>query len=719
MHLPRIVVIGSILGFAGCSGDVVDVGAGSSSEASGSDASHDGGEVTGDTPTTGAPTSVTGEASSSGTTADDPSSSGGADPCAGVDCPAGTACVDGVCEPDGDLCPTGASVGLMPVFGRDSAALMFAGEVVLVATALGLEVHAIATVEAAKGEVPAPLAWLSLPGGAVALAADGPLVAVAHGLYGVTLVDVGDPAAPIVVGEADTAGKASGVALVDGLLVVADRDAGLALFDVVDPAGPVLLATLPTTQEARDVAVVDGFAYVAAASGGLLVVDLADPAAPVLVASLTPFGEPIRVRSAGDRLYVSARWGGVRIFDLTVPGAPAELGAIENGNMFDAVDVAIDEATQLAYVAEFWAPMLVADVSDPVAPLELGAIDLPDSARGVAQQGARVWLAAGGHLAGDLAICDATDPANPQVLAVLGEEVPLGALDIREAGGVVHLAGGLAGLATVDPDAPGGPKLLATHPTEFPAIAVDALGGRAFLGLDRTVQFEPIGRFEVFDVADPAEPQLLGSLDVDGRPDSLRARDELVYVGSSDRGLLVIDVADPTSPTLVHTVQSSDWLVEIDIEGDLLAVARASAADLYSLADPLQPVLLSTTEGAWARSVALRGTIAYVSTYDGMQGALQILDIADPTAPVALPPLALGPGSHTLDVAGDGLWVMRHPSSGRTDLEMFDLADPLQPAKRFTRPVPGTDAQALHATAGRTFVADLGVPVSVFTPTCD
>ena len=66
----------------------------------------------------------------------------------------------------------------------------------------------------------------------------GVTAAVATGSAGLSLVDISDPEAPVVLGSADTPGNALSVAVRGDVALVADFTGGLGLFDITDAGAP-------------------------------------------------------------------------------------------------------------------------------------------------------------------------------------------------------------------------------------------------------------------------------------------------------------------------------------------------------------------------------------------------------------------------------------------------------------------------------------------------
>lgn len=108
---------------------------------------------------------------------------------------------------------------------------------------------------------------------------------------------------------------------------VANGTSGLQVIDVSDPAAPVIAAALPLPGVAADVLVAGAYAFVAAGEPGFHVVDVTSPASPVLLATV-PVGAPARGLSlAGERLVVNTD-DGAYVFDVRNPRAPQRRGNI-------------------------------------------------------------------------------------------------------------------------------------------------------------------------------------------------------------------------------------------------------------------------------------------------------------------------------------------------------------------------------------------------------
>ncbi|NMO21323.1 hypothetical protein HPC49_29960 [Pyxidicoccus fallax] len=106
----------------------------------------------------------------------------------------------------------------------------------------------------------------------------------------------------------------------------AGRPGGLTIFDVSDPSAPVLVGSLsPEGADWRNAVSGEGTLYVATANHGVAVVDISQPSAPTLRSHVPGGPLPVSgVNVAGERLYaiVESPEPGTLVFDISEPGTP-------------------------------------------------------------------------------------------------------------------------------------------------------------------------------------------------------------------------------------------------------------------------------------------------------------------------------------------------------------------------------------------------------------
>jgi len=148
--------------------------------------------------------------------------------------------------------------------------------------------------------------------------------------------DVSAPAAPVLAATLDLPHELQESALCGDFLLVANGRDGLTVVDVANPVQPEIVTTYELPGNARSIACRDHFAYVAAASyqeepGGIYVLDVSEPWAPVQVERNDAVGDLVAVAVDGQNVVVAAGWGGILVFRhdtvtaTVLPQAPALL----------------------------------------------------------------------------------------------------------------------------------------------------------------------------------------------------------------------------------------------------------------------------------------------------------------------------------------------------------------------------------------------------------
>jgi choice-of-anchor B domain-containing protein len=204
---------------------------------------------------------------------------------------------------------------------------------------------------------------------------------------GVGIVDISDPAAPVLVKTYDAG---AGVHFKDvkvhgGIGYFAgEAGGGLHIVDLSDPAAPVLLSHVTAVEgghaSVHNVFVANGFAYEADSRTPTLVVfDVGDPAAPVYVRDIvtpdTVFIHDVTV--IGNRLYASG-WGGFTyIYDVTDVGnaAPALLGTVPTGIQSHSSWATSDNGLLISAQEISNGDIKIFDVTNPAAPILLSSLD--------------------------------------------------------------------------------------------------------------------------------------------------------------------------------------------------------------------------------------------------------------------------------------------------------------------------------------------------------
>ncbi len=238
--------------------------------------------------------------------------------------------------------------------------------------------------------------------GASGLASKGDIVYLVDDLEGVYVLDLTAPGhpsrvglLPVRVGEFEfsvTEIAQRGVTVQGNLVFVTDPTYGLSLVDVSNPASPVRVGhyQTPLPDALVKVRVAGNYAYVVGRNSGFRVVDVSDPTAPREVYydesrkngyTQTPTGLVVE----GKYAYISDANYPFHMYDVSNPQKPIELGAVyDPRHPNGASDIVL--YGNVAYLSGWGSEhafypgegLWVIDVSNPHQPKPAGLIDVPN-----------------------------------------------------------------------------------------------------------------------------------------------------------------------------------------------------------------------------------------------------------------------------------------------------------------------------------------------------
>lgn len=309
-------------------------------------------------------------------------------------------------------------------------------------------------------------------------------------------------------------------------------------------------------------------------------------------------------------------------------GMPVELGHPDLGEL--EVDGFHVNGTQIA-VALRGDGVGLLDATDPAAIALLGSLDTEGGpVYRVATDGTRVL---GGRRGGGAVFVDASSPA---AMTEFWNDDSLDTEDVVFEGNELFLASP-AGISIVDVTLDDDPMVLVTD------LQQDAAGlniGGSTLALGTTdVAYMAGFNFTSIDIGDRSAPATLAEVDDTGRPGNIVYANDFVYVGGSD-GVQIFDVADPSAPSLVGTYEAQRAeFVAVDADNDRMFVLGSSTSStdvpflrIVDVADKTAPVEIGTLydeldDPRWVQFAEGR---LYFSTEATDPPSLYVLDACPP-----------------------------------------------------------------------------------------
>ena len=157
---------------------------------------------------------------------------------------------------------------------------------------------------------------------------------------------------------------------------------------------------------------------------------------------------------------------------------------------------------------------------------------------------------------------------------------------------------------------------------------------------------------------DSAGPGLVGTYNTTGDAWDVVVTGNKAFVADGDAGLVVIDVTNPVTPTLLGTINPPGIQKGVDVDpGRQLAVLASGTSGIHvvNIANPAAPVQLSALPGGDVRDVALQGTFALLA--DGSRSFTSV-DLTNPAAPILGASTAQSLGGLLNDVAVQGNFAL-------------------------------------------------------------
>lgn len=620
----------------------------------------------------------------------------------------------------------------------------------------------LVAVAAARGclvdcDPPPPLAQEGGAWGEMLLRA--PYAYVAHGPR-VDVLDLGDPARPVLAGRSDPLPDlVQSLALDGNRAIVLDGTNRLTVLDLGNPRSPRTLGSLPLDgDDALGLAARDGIAYVGAASG-LWVVALGDGTAPRVLRWLPAAPEDVK---NGDIRSGSGRGGApvllsqhlvtfttfddgrraLSLLDVSDPTAPrfVEIHALPESLATRVVAHAdhlylatVDDGAYTLRTYALRGGRLVATSASPVTPVftlalnggQLYLADISDRSirrYDLSDPDRPVWRASesrgGGYAValagdGDLLFARRSDDSFDTLRRDGEDRIPrLGrylapgmANELVAAGGVAVLADNHR-LWTLDPDslAVRGSLPLTVYsnyeggPTRLVPLGQRHVAATSYRGTEG-------GQIAIVDLGDVTRPQVVAELPL--RTDAvslatdgplLIAVEQLTPNGEDDGSRLqVLDATDPGRPRLLGELRLPVCCAVAAGHG-YAVVGGYYGAVVVDLRDPGAPRRVAETRAIESvGKVALDGPLAYLlARRDGLSG-LHVLDLADVAQPRALGGQVAGSLALTLDPP------LAFVATGSLGVDVLDITSAAAPRRLAELLAPGF-ANSVVTTGDRVLV---------------
>lgn len=554
----------------------------------------------------------------------------------------------------------------------------------------------------------------------------GTLVYGAAGQAGLVVLDVADPANIQLVNTgpgysganppyAQAIDRSNGRLFVTNVSLRSEdftRPVDLLWFDLTSPTAPTFAGSMPL-KDAEGFSATDDLLFIATESG----VQVADPQDPTQELSRIGEAEDVfRVKTAVHNNHLFLLYAGPEprlfLYDMTNPAAPEE---IPQSQLFAPAFFSLATGNDNILATSFghgefgycFSQITLVDITQPEAPQKTAEFDPQNCISDMVGSGELLYVTG---LSG-LQIYSTSDPANVQLLGHYTN--PVGFQSVEDilpgqpASYLLTNEGRGSTITSVDLN-PSTPVVLGqtepyigNQPLQLlgvdqtlvvptwnsssllfdisdpanlvqlytPSDQDEALGSLDGMALIGNILYMPLhsqttfnGKLGAFDLQDPANPQLLATVETELQTfDTMAVGDGYLYLleGYEQRNLAIIDIHQPLEPRLVSNLLLPDDASHLAVVGDVLYALcngeRCRSMTVIDVADAERPSIINQWQLPFAVADVLAvGQQIYVLTDDN---TLHVLDASQPDQPKVIGSLALPGWYGRLTTANDTLYV--------------------------------------------------------------
>lgn len=419
--------------------------------------------------------------------------------------------------------------------------------------------------------------------------------------------------------------------------------------------------------------------------GVLKAYDFTDPGNPILLSEFD-FGDygggPVDFDIKNNYLYLPLSNRGILILDISNPAGITEVGFYPEELLLRQVLI----HGNYLYQIQFPGDLIILDVTDPVNPVEANVLS-----NGTATFGKCIDIS-GNILALDnewngIYFYDISDPVNPVLTGTYDEYG--NEYDVKVVGDRAYICGRGYGLVIVDISDPAHPAELGRYdPIDENELIekVDVSGNCAYI---KCTGIDAYDGYRIIDVSNPTAPTMLTAGALSEAIRDVYVKGDLLYTITNGRGLKLINIADPFAQYQVSEIPDPHEFRAIDVENDIAYIITGKGepsgkADflIFDVSDRSNPVLLAQYldfQSGYGYDIDAIGTTVYIS----WGSKLQIVDAADPTSLITLYEDNPGASISEMEIRDNYMYC----ADMSTGLSILDISNPSSPQFVSTAPV--------------------------------
>jgi hypothetical protein len=180
----------------------------------------------------------------------------------------------------------------------------------------------------------------------------------------------------------------------------------------------------------------------------------------------------------------------------------------------------------------------------------------------------------------------------------------------------------------------------------------------------------------LINVQDPTKPTLVSTTDLGGGVtcEGVATSGTYAYVAAGGGGFKIYSIATPSAPVLVASVDSLAYCESVVISSPYAYIAAGSRSFIVDISTPSAPVYKSRIGGygGYHQYMNVRSGYAYICNYDA---GLQVVNVSNPTSPVNV--VAIPSGYRTASIVFDGNYG--YVAVGDSGMYIYNVVNPAAP----------------------------------------
>ncbi|HUU78412.1 MAG TPA: hypothetical protein VMX55_08695 [candidate division Zixibacteria bacterium] len=396
--------------------------------------------------------------------------------------------------------------------------------------------------------------------------------------------------------------------------------------DLRNPLLPVQLGTFAITSSAiRSIEISQEIAFVLTFSDGLFVVNESIPNFPSQINHYTMTEQPLDITIAGDLAYISTT-SGLKILNISQPGNIQDVG-------FYSTTHAVYKTTingTLALLCKKSYGLEIIDISNPATPVHLGEFSSTAKIESVIIKNTTAFIAAN---AAGLIVVNITETTSPSQITDYSTNTDGNYKAICMKNQIAYINDDNRGLVIFNTSNPNQPieTGLVFQQNTIDDIYLDNESDLLFLAIkDKGLKVTNISD----SLTNPIEIKNYTFVDGETTINDLKVSNKIAFLALEDKGILIIDVNNPTFPSKLIRILDGMSVTKIIIHNSYAYVLTnnmgVSIYDVSNAANPIKIADFAQTERIKSLTIN-ENNIAFLLTQNT---ELIVYDVSTPASPI-------------------------------------------------------------------------------------